>query len=504
MSVTVMDATVFRTSVHNLNLLSLRQVNGIPIGSSLSPFLADLVLNCLDTLVNERFKAAIKYWARYVDDVMAIVATDHIENTLVFLNRFHPLLKFTTENESNGFLPFLDILFENKLNYLQTTVFRNPSHSPIYLHANSFSPISHKISLTIVRNTITKQKVEIGNTKDVVYRIPCKSCNVSYIGETGRFLGTRLQEHKSSWKYAKESFAMVEHGLRSRHQPDWENTSTIYRGIQNSHQRKFLEAIASMKDPASIQNRSQLNVGMILIETRLGGRQDGQGIVIQASPEDPDLQGPATAERPFVSHTITNCSKSPKVLTDGPHLPPLGMSLLSQLTGLYIPSLSGLALERSYFRNKIQPNLNLTNITFQTTLGQSITKNQENPHILLQIISTIPPNTIKIYIDGSRFDDGSYASRVFIVNESEKKKMKFRNPNNCSNFRAELLAIEKGLTECKNSNKNIWILSDSLSDIQHIKDIDSAKDKTTTKIINILQKISQENQITSPMDPLSP
>ncbi|UYV76981.1 hypothetical protein LAZ67_14002674 [Cordylochernes scorpioides] len=246
------------------------------------------------------------------------------------------------KNESNGYLPFLDILFENKLNYLQTTVFRKPSHSPLYLHANSFGPISHKIFLvktltkrafthcstdklkyielntiqeelisngytkefikkhsykinsfhsktelknkcimpygagaeriahilknsgittvfknapslkTIVRNTITKQKVEIGNTKDVVYRIPCKSCNVSYIGETGRFLGTRLQEHKSSWKYAKERFAMVEHGLRSGHQPDWENTSTIYRGIQNSHQRKFLEAIASMKDPASV------------------------------------------------------------------------------------------------------------------------------------------------------------------------------------------------------------------------------------------------------------
>ncbi|UYV65663.1 hypothetical protein LAZ67_3005015 [Cordylochernes scorpioides] len=207
---------------------------------------------------------------------------------------------------SNGYLPFLDILFENKLNYLQTTVFRKPSHSPVYLHANSFGPIWHKISLvktltkrafthcstdklkyielnTIqeelisngytkefikkhsykinsfhIRNTITKQKVEIGNTKDVVYRIPCKSCNVSYIGETGRFLGTRLQEHKSYWKYAKERFAMVEHGLRSGHHPDWENTSTIYRGIQNSHQRKFLEAIASMKDPASVNRYEEI------------------------------------------------------------------------------------------------------------------------------------------------------------------------------------------------------------------------------------------------------
>ncbi|UYV73229.1 hypothetical protein LAZ67_10002232 [Cordylochernes scorpioides] len=40
--------------------------------------------------------------------------------------------------------------------------------------------------------------------------------------------------------------------------------------------------------------------------------------------------GPGTAGRPFDAPTIPNCLKSPKVLTDGPHLPPLGMSLLSQ------------------------------------------------------------------------------------------------------------------------------------------------------------------------------
>ncbi|UYV74059.1 hypothetical protein LAZ67_11001994, partial [Cordylochernes scorpioides] len=114
-----------------------QQVNGIPIGSPLSPFLAYLVLNCLDTL----------YWGRNVDDVMAIVATDYIENTLAFFKYLYPLLKFTTEKESNGFLTFLDIIFEIKLNYLQTTVYRKPSHLPVYLHANSFSPISHKISL---------------------------------------------------------------------------------------------------------------------------------------------------------------------------------------------------------------------------------------------------------------------------------------------------------------------------------------------------------------------
>ncbi|UYV62558.1 hypothetical protein LAZ67_2001091 [Cordylochernes scorpioides] len=44
-----------------------------------------------------------------------------------------------------------------------------------------------------------------------------------------------------------------------------------------------------------------------------------------------------TAGQPFVSHPISNCLNSPEVLTDGPQWSPLGMSLVSQVTGLYQP-----------------------------------------------------------------------------------------------------------------------------------------------------------------------
>ncbi|UYV83749.1 hypothetical protein LAZ67_X000007 [Cordylochernes scorpioides] len=96
----------------------------------------------------------------------------------------------------------------------------------------------------------------------------------------------------------------------------------------------------------------------------------------------------------------------------------------------------------------------------------------------------------------------SMGSWMELPNLKIKEWNEERNPNNCSNFRAELLVIEKGLTECKNSNKNIWILSDSLSAIQHTKDINSAKEKTTIKIIKILKNLTEKlNHV--PMDPLS-
>ena len=33
---------------------------------------------------------------------------------------------------------------------------------------------------------------------ECVYQIPCKTCNMCYIGETGRTFGTRLDEHKKT------------------------------------------------------------------------------------------------------------------------------------------------------------------------------------------------------------------------------------------------------------------------------------------------------------------
>ena len=39
-------------------------------------------------------------------------------------------------------------------------------------------------------------KVEDTCKTDCVYQIPCKTCNMCYIGETGRTFGTRLDEYK--------------------------------------------------------------------------------------------------------------------------------------------------------------------------------------------------------------------------------------------------------------------------------------------------------------------
>ena len=42
----------------------------------------------------------------------------------------------------------------------------------------------------------SKDKVELEEQGELVNQIPCKNCGAEYIGETGRLLKTRLEEHR--------------------------------------------------------------------------------------------------------------------------------------------------------------------------------------------------------------------------------------------------------------------------------------------------------------------
>ena len=41
-----------------------------------------------------------------------------------------------------------------------------------------------------------RDKVERAEQGELMYQIPCKNCCAEYIGETGRLLKTRLDEHR--------------------------------------------------------------------------------------------------------------------------------------------------------------------------------------------------------------------------------------------------------------------------------------------------------------------
>ena len=93
---------------------------GSPLGPSLaSTFLAHYEQIWLNDCPNE-FKPV--YYKRYVDDIFVLFRSPHhLEKFNEYLNTKHANIKFTSEKEVNGSLPFLHVLIsQNKGGFTAT------------------------------------------------------------------------------------------------------------------------------------------------------------------------------------------------------------------------------------------------------------------------------------------------------------------------------------------------------------------------------------------------
>ncbi|BHF74313.1 hypothetical protein SprV_0501739800 [Sparganum proliferum] len=121
------------------------QVKGTPMGSLISGFIAEAVLQRLESLVFQHHRP--KFWARYVDDTFVVIERDQVLTFKERLNSVFPDIQFTMEEEENNQLAFLDVLVCRKdCGGLKTKVFRKATNTTQVLNFNSNHPISHKRS----------------------------------------------------------------------------------------------------------------------------------------------------------------------------------------------------------------------------------------------------------------------------------------------------------------------------------------------------------------------
>ena len=86
-----------------------------------------------------------------------------------------------------------------------------------------------------------KERIPPENQREVVYEVPCKDCELKYIGEVKRSLKTRMTEHKYAVCRGDERNGITVHVHQLQHSIDWESARVrmTARGYWN---RRTLEA----------------------------------------------------------------------------------------------------------------------------------------------------------------------------------------------------------------------------------------------------------------------
>lgn len=102
--------------------------------------------------------------------------------------------------------------------------------------------INNNLSNIIRRGKDRQEKNEQTN---IVYRIDCKDCNASYVGESKRTLGTRVKEHIANMKKENKKFVINEHTKNCKHKFDFENTRILDR--ESNWRKRLISEMVNIK-----------------------------------------------------------------------------------------------------------------------------------------------------------------------------------------------------------------------------------------------------------------
>ena len=308
--------------------LYYKQTFGVPMGSPLSPIIADITLQDLERKALSSIPFNPPFYFRYVDDIVMAAPSHFCITLLEVFNSFHERLQFTLEEGVDNKINFLDVTILIKDNLIYFDWFHKPTFSGRFLNFESHHPLCHKIGTAIglfdrafllshpdfhqknlefvidclldngyplsflfdvlrdrllslftkfgksreiknnpendstpyfcipfvksisenLKNSLKKHNVKVAysginnlqnfihpqkdrlSNKDkmnVVYKINCRDCDASYVGQTGRKLSTRLAEHRNHInRNTSQSSVITDHRL-SNHEFEWDEVVVL-------------------------------------------------------------------------------------------------------------------------------------------------------------------------------------------------------------------------------------------------------------------------------------
>ncbi|GFW74291.1 RNase H domain-containing protein [Trichonephila clavipes] len=144
------------------------------------------------------------------------------------------------------------------------------------------------------------------------------------------------------------------------------------------------------------------------------------------------------------------------------------------------------------------------NSSFSQMVSFNLTIGAVEPHHLSQCLGPTDDldgvffhPELPVYTDGSRDDYYRSGSGIYIKSQDHILRIQRRNPDGSSGFRSELIAIDEALGSLASlpNGKDIWILSDSRSAIQHLSNWQSVRDNVGVSILTKLKRLSTSHQI---------
>lgn len=130
-------------------------------------------------------------------------------------NIFHKKLNQTTKDIKNNFfvIPYI-----NNISDMIAPTIRKSEFLVEYRCLNKLDRIIK----------VQKDKNKHSSKSSIIYKINCKDCEATYVGQTKRQLGTRIKEHAKNIRLESSRHSVVtEHIINKQHTFDWDNVKIL-------------------------------------------------------------------------------------------------------------------------------------------------------------------------------------------------------------------------------------------------------------------------------------